>query len=318
MPADQWLVTVADGLMPATSVTWMFKRLPLQDWLVFSEKFGVPGIWGKTDSTPGTNGWTRMEEAVAAFTSDMAIVTSKGEEITTIERKGGGEIPFPSMVERAERNIMALWRGGDLGTMSSTGAVGSNPQQDETGLLEQDDRELLSETLNMQVEPIVLRWHFGTNVKPLAYIRFSGLNQRNTALDIQVDQMLASMGFPLSQQSAGERYNRTVAEQGEASLRLPSGLPAQIQAPLANAAGSLKQAARESVLNAIASDLQPIRTRLKAILAIEDGDVMKQKLEQLRSDLGKLKRSIGADPAMARALEEIMGAEMVNAMEAAK
>lgn len=319
MPEDQWLVTVGDGLMPATSVTWMFKRLPLQDWLVYSEKFGVPGIWGKTDASPGSNGWSRMEEAVAAFTSDMAIVTSKGEEIDTIERKSSSETPFPEMVQRAERNIMALWRGGDLGTMSQQGqAVGSNPQQDETALLEQDDREMLSETLNMQVEPIVIRWHFGESVKPLAYIRFSGFNQRNTDLDIRVDEMLVKLGFPLSQQAAGERYNRTPAAEGEPALKAPAGgagftpsLP-----PLANSAADLKRAGREAVLNAVARDLQPIRARLKAILAIEDADVMKQKLEVLRADLAKLKQSLGADPEMARALEEIMGAEMINAMEA--
>jgi len=46
----EWLVTVGDGIMEACSVAYMFKSLPLKDWLALSEKFGMPGLLGKTDA----------------------------------------------------------------------------------------------------------------------------------------------------------------------------------------------------------------------------------------------------------------------------
>jgi hypothetical protein len=70
----------------------------------------------------------------------MAVVLSNGEGIEAIDIKGGGDLPYPKFVERSDRALARLWRGGDLGTMSKDGdAVGSQPQQDETEALEEDD-----------------------------------------------------------------------------------------------------------------------------------------------------------------------------------
>lgn len=46
----EWMVTVEDGLMEASSIAYMFKTLPLKDWLIFCEKFGIPPVIGKTNA----------------------------------------------------------------------------------------------------------------------------------------------------------------------------------------------------------------------------------------------------------------------------
>lgn len=338
MDPKQWLVTVGDGLMLATSVTWMFKRLPLSDWLTFSEKFGYPVVHGEVDAEPDDAAWSALESAVQDFNKGLALVTKKGTATINIVGRGqSGDIPFPEMIDRADRAIASLWRGGDLGTMSRDGsAVGSNPQLSETALIEQDDRELLSETLNLQVEPIVIAWHFGEGVKPLAYIRFSGLNQQNTDLDLRVDEMLVKLGVPLSQQDAAERYNRALAEEGEPTLRAAAppaiGNPMMARPgqqaeeeddeegdPLENEAArkGFEDDAKRRMLSAVALDLQPFRERLAAILEIQDRGILNSRLRSFKAELATLADDVKKDPESAKALEEIMSAAMINAMEEA-
>jgi hypothetical protein len=55
-----WMVTVpATGipLMEATSVAYVYKNLSLKDWLIFSERYGMPLPVGKTSASQGSPEW---------------------------------------------------------------------------------------------------------------------------------------------------------------------------------------------------------------------------------------------------------------------
>ena len=309
MEPGDWLVTIGDGLMIPTSVAWMFKRLPLNDWLIYSEKFGMPKVAGKTDGAPGSAQWDAMVEAVKAFMADAACVMNRSEDISLIAAGGGGDMPYPDLVERAERAIISLWRGGDLGTMSKGGdAVGASTQSAETEILEEDDRELISETLNRQIEPQVIQWQFGQGVRPLAYIRLRGQNAKTTQLDLAVDTFLVQSGMPISITDAAERYNRRVAAEGEATLQPSTAVPAST--PIANSADDPRQA----VARAAALDMAPIRARLSRILLIQDPALLKEKLSSFKLQLEQMKRDMEADPEVAQALEQIMNQAVFNGM----
>src|SRR5713101_1381259 len=62
-----WMITKGDGLMEACSVAYMFKNLPLKDWLAYSDKFGTPGILGQTDAGKGSEAGDAMRDAVQNF-----------------------------------------------------------------------------------------------------------------------------------------------------------------------------------------------------------------------------------------------------------
>lgn len=319
MDPAAWMVTVGDGLMIPTVVTWMLRRLPLQDWLVLSEKFGMPIIDAETSEQPGTDGWERFKEALAAIAADGSILRRAGmDKVTALDVKFSGEAPQAKLVERCERWIMALWRGGDLGTMSKGDSVGSEPQQQETTLLEEDDRHLIAETLQTKIEKRVIAWWFGPTVKPLAYIKFSGLNLKNTEMELKIDEFLASHRIPLSQQDIVERYGRALAAEGEPILETaPAPQPALGLSALANSQDPKFDAAAKALLiKAAVEDLAPIRTRLKAILAIQDPEILRTKLAALRGELEQLKRDMGADPAMATALDSILSTAVLNGMTA--
>ena len=61
------MITVADGLGEALSLCYMYKRLAVQDWLAFSEKFSVPGVLGRTSAAKDSDA---MRDSVIAYASE--------------------------------------------------------------------------------------------------------------------------------------------------------------------------------------------------------------------------------------------------------
>lgn len=299
-----WMVAHGDALMIPSAICYMFKRLPLQDWLAFSEKFGFPGVLGKTDGQPGSEQWDAMAAAVKVFANDFAAVCNRSEEITLVETaKGGtGNLPMPGLVEAMNRSMAAIWRGGDLGTMSKDGqAVGSNPQEAETEMLEQDDAEMLEETAGEYISKPALRYLFGPDTEPLAYLKILTARRQNVAQEILVDTFLRDSGAPLAVAATLERYGRGMPKEGEPLLGKPAAPAPPAAGDFANDSSS---AGHELVFQSLAQDFAPLVARLKAIEAIEDADVQQAKLRELLADWDRLTRSLTADPTAARALEQ--------------
>lgn len=159
----QWMVTTGDGLMESSSIAFLFKHLPLRDWLVYCERNGMPGVRGVTDAHPGTPEWEAARQAVADFGAEFHALMTRGTEIEAIDITAKGELPYPRLVERMDRALAALWRGADLSTLSRGDAHGASLQREETLRLEADDAAWISETLNAQVDRLVLNHRFGVS-----------------------------------------------------------------------------------------------------------------------------------------------------------
>ncbi|MDB6066232.1 MAG: hypothetical protein JWR26_2440 [Pedosphaera sp.] len=223
MEPGGWMVTVGDGVMEACSVAYIYKTLPLRDWLSYSEKFGTPGIIGHTTAAKDSVAWNEFANALESFSQDWKVICNKENSIDLVEPKGQGEGPFAPLVERMDRAMTALWRGADLGTLSSHNAAGASLQADESDILEMDDAQMISETLTAQVSRYVLQYHFG-DAPQLAYIKVRTVEKRDLSLDLQVDQFLLSAGVPISVKDALERYGRPAPQPGEPLLK-PTAAP---------------------------------------------------------------------------------------------
>ena len=211
-----WCITVGDGIMEAITVAWMYKTISLRDWLIYSEKHGMPGIVGKTVFQAGSAGWTAVEEAVKAVASDFSAVIGAQDSIEAVQFGQTGQLPYPPLVEYMDKAISALARGADLSTMSagsgSQGAgQGASLQGDEADLIEQHYGQMITETLNHYVDINVLKWHFGEGVVPKAYSKLNVPKRKDVANEIAVDQALVGMGVQLSKADACERYGRNEA-----------------------------------------------------------------------------------------------------------
>ena len=222
MDPDAWLVTVGEGIMEACSVLWMFKHLPLRDWLAYSEKFGMPYLLGKTGAPFNSREWNAMAAALRGFGSDGAAVIGGTDEIIPVSVAGGSDsVPYPGLIERSDRAMSILWRGADLGTQSHGGAgggQGASLQGDETSALDEDRAAWLTESL-IPVSRTAIRYLFGSGATPLAYVRVKTQVRRDIQLDLAVDTFLLNHGAPMALAAALERYGRPVPAAGETLLQ---------------------------------------------------------------------------------------------------
>jgi hypothetical protein len=314
MRDGDWLVTVGDGIMEACSVCYMFKNLPLKDWLALSEKFGMPGLVGKTDAAKGTEEWDALVDALANFGQDWAVVMNRSAEVTPLEASvGGTNIPQPPLVEYMDRMMASLWRGADLGTIAKgQEAVGASLQEDESDILLEDDLMLCEEALAEQVSKFCIRYLFGAD-RPLAYIKLRRPQKKNIDQDIKVDEFLVRHGVPVGIDETLERYERSQPEEGEATLQTsrdmqsgeidpdPDGEVSNEETP-----GEVPRVHVNRLAAAFAEDLQPLRQRIERILSIEDPDLLRSKLQALVKQLPALLKDLNADPESARVLEDAL------------
>lgn len=323
-----WLVTVGEGIMRACSVAWLFKRMPLHSWVGYCEKHGFPLVLGKSPAAEGSPEWNAMVDAVEAISEDWSGVISSSAAIELVEAKGAGSLPYPALVDRMDRAMHRLWRGGDLGGMSKDGgAVGSNPQDSETSQIDLDAAAWVSETLQLKLDRLVLDYTFGPGTPALAYVRVKSAPRRETELDLKVDSFLLAAGHPISRQQAAERYARPVPAADDIDLlRAPAPAPAMGALPSAAAVNEAQTAADRafqlSTLRTIgrakARAFEPLRARLAEIAGIEDEAAQDAALLKLKADLPRLARQIGATEEEIAAWAEAMGAKLVSgAAEAA-
>ncbi|WP_309383799.1 phage portal protein family protein [Cerasicoccus frondis] len=166
----EWLITTGDGLMEATSVAYLFKHLPLRDWLVYCERNGMPGVRGVTDATPGSAEWDEALDAVQQFGTDFRALMSSGTEIEVVDLTHGNSLPYPALIERMDKAIATLWRGSPMGTIQDSGA-GISLMGKETALIEREDVTHLSEILHGQVDRWVTQYLFGEAPRARIQIR---------------------------------------------------------------------------------------------------------------------------------------------------
>ena len=225
MDENSWLITMSENaLMEPSCVCYIFKQMSMRDWVNFSEKFGFPGILGKTDAAKGSIQWNALVEAVDSFGKDFAGVCSLGDTLELIRPDGGAaEIPFPALVDLMNRAIVIMWRGGDLGTQSHHGegqGQGASLQGDETQIIEQDDAQWIAETLNLNIDRKVIAFACGSD-RPLAYVKILTKQQRNPILDLQSIQVFSSMGARIPISKTLSNFGIQEAETGEAAFSPP-------------------------------------------------------------------------------------------------
>jgi phage gp29-like protein len=226
-----WMITKGDGIMEACSIAYMFKNMPLKDWVSYSDKFGTPGVLGQTNAAKGSEAGEALKAAVASFGQNWSGVVygadgSIKEPISLITARGEGTLPFPALVERMDRAMISLWRGSDLSTLSADNK-GASVQQDESDILLEDDAAMISETLQVYIDRWVIWQKFG--VSPLAYSRIVVPESKNVTLDLQIDELLLKAGARLGERERLEYYGRPLIAPDDAPLHNPATIMERVQ-----------------------------------------------------------------------------------------
>lgn len=339
MPDGEWMVHVGQGLMVAASIGYYGKRLALHDLLAFSEKFGTPGVLGKTSAAQDSEAGRAVRNAVAAFSSDWSGVMYGDDSSGKIEliqaNASATALPFPHIIERADRKIAALYRGADLSTMSagSGEGQGASLQGEEADILDLDDAATVSETLN-SIERYVLEWHFGRGVKPKAYIKLIVQAKEDLTLLLTAIEKFVALGAPIEIADVMERFGFAKAKAGAELLKTveerkaildaaAAGAPVEGVGVSVNAAGDVVQRQEEMdylmeatrlLQEAGNEDRKALTQDIRRIMAIQDAATMKA---ELKTWLENLPTAISQDAAQQKAWEKVMIGAFLNGAAAA-
>lgn len=310
MLPGEWVVTCGDGLMEACSVIYLLKFTPLKSWIAFLDKFGMPGIHGKTDAQKGSKEWNDFIEAVQEFGEEWATVTNRTAEISLVEAaKASGDGGYDKIIELMDKKLTQLWRGGDLGTSGAKDAVGASLQGDESEILETDDARMIESTLALKVSRFALAWKFGPEAPQLAYLKLRTTPRQNIADDLQVDQFLAQFDGLLGKQSTLERYSRPMPKDDEEMLTKPAAANPNDLKP-EDDAGFSNEELRADLATTLHETILPILRRLEAIAHVDDAAIQQHMIEKLLRDFPSIANAIAEDNSLAKKLSPALEAAL--------
>ena len=333
MREGEWLVTVGEGVGIAAAILAMAKRLSWNDWLLFSEKCGMPVVMGNTSAQQGSPAWEALARAIKAVAPKTGILADTGTQLNAVSMGAGGQTTYREMVETVDRAISALYRGGDLATVSSVpSAAGVNAQEGESELMDADGCALVAETLRDQVEKFVIRFVCG-DFEPLAGIVVNPPAETlDTEREIRIDQHLAGLGVRLSKADALARYGRIEAKDEGDAMAPAAPAPSQLKgsegerwkgqnlSSLRLFNSSTVQPDRKVVasplLAAFARDTGAAAERMAALLdRLDAGEDVAAEARKLAEELPGLMKG---EPEMAAVLEEEMARAFAVGIEATK
>jgi len=343
MRDGEWLVTVGEGVGIPSAILAMAKRLSWNDWLLFSEKCGMPVIIGKTAAQRGTPAWDQLARAIRAVAPKTGLVADTGSDLSAVSMgSANGTGTYRELVDTVDRAISALYRGGDLATMSSgPDSAGVNAQDGESELMDGDGCAMVSETLHDQVERFVIRFECG-DFEPLAEIVINPpAETEDIDREIKIDSHLAGLGVKLSKSDALQRYGRTEAADENDALEAPKpaapggfgGLPneARPHTPLQNAKSPLQNAPKKPdgqgegesapallgpFLSALKDDCKPLAAEVEELLReLETVGADHRAARKARALLDKIPDLVPSDPTLAPLLAEEMAKAFGGAWE---
>ncbi len=202
---DEWLTTCSDGIMFASSIAYLFKQLPLKDWLIYCERNGMPGIKAITDAYPGSEQWDAVCKAVSDFGAEFHAVISQGTQLDAVDISTRGQLPYPAIIERIDRLLCSLWMGGDLSTLSAK-SYGSTLQGYESSIIEEQDAENINDTLNRQVDRQIIKIAFGENEEPLAKFKLRLPDYEMHKFELEIIERLSLLGLKADPLELAKRF----------------------------------------------------------------------------------------------------------------
>lgn len=222
-----WMVSKGRGVMLACSIARMFKQLPMQDWVTYSSRHGMPAFLGKTSASYGDDQWNTMVNTVSTLGAEWSGVVNQQDAIEVLDLTSKGELPYEKLIERMDRAITILWRGGDLSTMSNDGgSVGSNAQTSEADMLDEDNAAWVGETIDRQLSRRVLDYHFGEDAPTLAYLRIRTASKDDAVKEMAVIKGAVEMGMRVSAAHFSEKFSVPEADEDEINILRLGGSPA--------------------------------------------------------------------------------------------
>lgn len=145
-----------------------FKRMGVQFWLTFAEKFGTPTVVGKVSTTTSEQEEDVLLEKLENIAQQTAMTIPADAVVEFLEAARSGQVTYPDLVEYCDRMITVAVLGETLTTSegnSGSRALGQVHQGVKDEIVDAD-ADLLSATINGQLLTWLTELNFPDAVPP--------------------------------------------------------------------------------------------------------------------------------------------------------
>lgn len=297
--ADKWIVHHARshtrfpamaGLGPAVLWLYLFRRLPLVDWLGYAEKYGTPLRIGKYPrGTPDTE-ITKLATMLQTLGVDAWAAVPSDFELDLVADSGAKTGPdvFERLIVHLDTQLSKLILGQTLTT--EAGPVGSlalgQVHNDVRTDIRDGDATELAATLTRDLIAPMYRFNFGDGAAPVWTPHLTPPEDRKALAEVrtaraQLFQAARALGVRLSESQVREDLGLAAPEDASDELVPASGSPLVV-APLTGRA--IFHDFRSFALAAPAQ-----AARLDAVISMSAEDMKRlwrQVMDTLRAELG--------------------------------
>ena len=327
-------------------VNWLMGR---KDWSSYTEIFGLPNavVIMPPNIPPGME--ATYEAAAGSVASGISGALPNGSDVKFPSAAARSEAPFPAFCEAQDKDVVLAGTGGLLTMLSMPTGIGSGASEQHDDAFDdiaQAGAVKITETLQRDFDLPELAAQFpGQPV--LARFKLAAKAQEDKSAVIKDAVALKSIGLQVSEEQLEEKTGYDL-EREPAPEPLAPGAPAptdpadpadptapsdpadpaeedpdpdadreddETPGPITNrVSGELAANSLHPFAVALASDLQPIFDRLRAILEIQDDAILHQKLTAFLAEFPALEKDLVKDPASARALQPILSAALASGL----
>lgn len=298
-------------------VKWIRQNLSQKDWDAFVEIYGLPGwiVIMPPNIPKGKEG--DYETAASAVAEGASGALPHGADAKCADQPRGIS-PFEAYMDYLTKKLILAGTGGMLTMLaeSGTGTLAGSAHMEAFEMIAKAEARKISEVFQKQLDKKLLAGQFpGQPV--LAYFEIAANEETDTGEVIEQVVQLSNAGYQVDVGELAEKTGFSLTLKPEAAATAPYQSGFYGNRKLSNrapgeGADALVESGVQSVGKALAEDLQPVRNRLEAILQVEDDELRNAALRKLQSDLPEILLQINAEPAGARALEEVLAAALVN------
>jgi phage gp29-like protein len=210
------------GILRVCAWMYLFKNYAIKDWSSFAEVYGMPLRLGRYDPMANEESRNALIRAVRSLGTDAAGIISKDTEIEFVTASGGsgGDAVYESLVNFCDAQCSKAIRG-QVHTASSEskgiGTYGMGKADDSIAYeLMEADAVSLAGAINAQIIAPFVRFNFGPITPPV--FSFAYKRPENLVDLVPIYQMLAGIGFPLSQEHLSERFGVPMMSKDETPL----------------------------------------------------------------------------------------------------
>lgn len=325
-------------------IAFVRKNLSQKDWDAFVEIFGIPGCVVIGPPNVPVDKESDYQAAAESVAEGASGYLPNGSDAKFAGEGARGNNPFKEHLDQQNSDLVLAGTGGKLTMLNEATGLGSgnaDAHDDAFDDLAIEEAGVISEIFQKMFDADVLaRLHPGQPV--LAYFELCAKDQADItelsnnygvgvragvvtpnaederhfrevmALPAMSKEVLASWKTnptrePITIQDEGGGTSPGGFGQrpgGPAGPPYQPGRAALPRGPMQNR--STPATALQQLAQAFADDLAPLRRRLEAILAIENEDILRERLEAFRAELPQLLADINADPAAAGTLNQLL------------